>query len=158
MNPSPMPQISTKATSITCASCSLSGGIHSGAFRYGGQLSGVGKIIRHKFYHANLLVVFLLVPAYKTVRARQSKVFQEFRPAREATSQTAWLQSGRHDLFRLLRPPLAADRGRQAHHCYHAIANLRGFPHFHWPRSRGVGQGYLSKAAATDRVMRLCLY
>jgi len=75
--------------------------------------------------HANLLVVNMHVINYKLAR-ESSEIFQG--PWHEGTwaSQTAWVLAGGHDLFRVLRPPLAANRGRTAYHHDHATPHLRG--------------------------------
>lgn len=62
-------------------------------------------------------------------------------PAYPKAAQALRLQPGRHDLLRLYRPLLAADRGRQTYYAAYPAAHLPHPGHDHGVRGAWIGSG-----------------
>ena len=75
-------------------------------------------------HHANLLVVFLLVPLYKLVRDEARAILSRIGQQDSKPPKASGLQSGRYDYFRLFRASLAANRSGATDYGADLAANL----------------------------------
>src|SRR5437879_5969797 len=75
---------------------------------------------------ANLLVVNLLVRSYKLARDGSRQILYRAGEKDSTDARAKWVQPGRHDLFRVFSPSLAADRERPSDHPSYATSNLPG--------------------------------